>query len=180
MFDCSYTYYVAPTVRCLILIVKPHLFPVMRLQHRALLARIAPHGQAVWQLAHSRPCHNLQPGHVVIHTTYVALNPFDWQGVAYRFGVGPEAKVMGRDGAGVVVKVGKGVTRFQKGDRVRTIGSDMVLPEVRLIFTRYGSARTPVMLIPAPSKSTLFTRPRMSHILHQTYAMRKRLRSAPD
>lgn len=166
-------------MHCLFAIVKPHLLPVMRSQHRALLALIAPHGQPVWQLAHSRPCPNLQPGHVVIRTTHVALNPFDWQAVTYKFGVDSEAKVMGRDGAGVVVGVGKNVTRFQPGDRVRTIGSDVDLPRFRLIFTRCGSARIPPILMPALSKSILFTQPPMSHILHQTYATRKQLRSAP-
>lgn len=86
--------------------------------HRALTARIAPPGQTPWQLALQPSAPTLQPGQVLIKTTHVALNPFDWQGVAFRYGISTEAKVMGRDGAGVVVGVGKGVSGFENGDRV--------------------------------------------------------------
>ncbi|KAL7423192.1 hypothetical protein Q5752_002492 [Cryptotrichosporon argae] len=88
--------------------------------HRALLASLPPaHApDAAWQLARAHPVPVPAAGQVLIATSHVALNPFDWQGVAYRFALGPEARVMGRDGAGVVVGVGKGVTRFRVGDRV--------------------------------------------------------------
>ncbi|WWD18872.1 hypothetical protein CI109_103327 [Kwoniella shandongensis] len=92
-----------------------------RQSHRALLARIPPTGQSAWQLAHARPIptvKDLEPNQVLIETSYVALNPFDWQGVAFKYGIGEEAKVMGRDGAGVVVGLGEKVTRFKLGDRV--------------------------------------------------------------
>ncbi|KAK8854968.1 hypothetical protein IAR55_003708 [Kwoniella newhampshirensis] len=87
--------------------------------HRALLARIPPRGQSAWKLAHSHPVPSALEDHqVLIETSYVALNPFDWQGVAFKYGIGEEAKVMGRDGAGVIVGLGDKVKRFQLGDRV--------------------------------------------------------------
>ncbi|OCF31040.1 hypothetical protein I316_07311 [Kwoniella heveanensis BCC8398] len=87
--------------------------------HRALTAKIpAEKGQSAWELSHSRPHPNLGDNQVLIETSYVALNPFDWQGVAFKYGIGEEAKVMGRDGAGVIVDVGKEVKRFKQGDRV--------------------------------------------------------------
>lgn len=85
---------------------------------RALLARIPPPGQSEWVLAHRHPTPALGHGEILIRTTHVALNPFDWQGVAFKFNLGCEAKVMGRDGAGEVIDVGKGVIRFQRGERV--------------------------------------------------------------
>ncbi|WVQ99126.1 hypothetical protein IAU59_006258 [Kwoniella sp. CBS 9459] len=87
--------------------------------HRALTAKIpVEQDQSAWELAHSRPHPTLGDNQVLIETSYVALNPFDWQGVAFKYGIGQEAKVMGRDGAGVIVDVGKKVKRFKLGDRV--------------------------------------------------------------
>ncbi|WVQ69670.1 uncharacterized protein L199_007890 [Kwoniella botswanensis] len=89
-----------------------------RRSHRALLARIPPKGQSPWQLSHSHSIPALKEHEVLIKTSYVALNPFDWQGVAFKYGIGEEAKVMGRDGAGEIVGVGEAVKRFKLGDRV--------------------------------------------------------------
>ncbi|WWD00982.1 hypothetical protein V866_007920 [Kwoniella sp. B9012] len=89
-----------------------------RRSHRALLARIPPKGQSPWQLSHSHSIPALKEHEVLIKTSYVALNPFDWQGVAFKYGIGEEAKVMGRDGAGEIVGVGIAVKRFKLGDRV--------------------------------------------------------------
>ncbi|WVF71762.1 hypothetical protein IAT40_006570 [Kwoniella sp. CBS 6097] len=87
--------------------------------HRALTAKIpVEKGESAWELSHSRPHPTLGDNQVLIETSYVALNPFDWQGVAFKYGIGEEAKVMGRDGAGVISDVGKEVTRFKLGDRV--------------------------------------------------------------
>lgn len=85
---------------------------------RALLARLSPPGESEWVLSHRHPTPGLGHGEILIRTTHVALNPFDWQGVAFKFNLGCEAKVMGRDGAGEVIDVGKGVTRFKRGERV--------------------------------------------------------------
>ncbi|KAK6903343.1 hypothetical protein I203_108608 [Kwoniella mangroviensis CBS 8507] len=89
-----------------------------RRSHRALLARIPPKGQSPWQLSHSHSIPALKEHEVLIKTSYVALNPFDWQGVAFKYGIGEEAKVMGRDGAGEIVGVGEAVERFKIRDRV--------------------------------------------------------------
>jgi NADPH:quinone reductase-like Zn-dependent oxidoreductase len=85
--------------------------------HRALLAQVAPPGQSAWRLQDHKE-HILLPGQVRIKTTFVGLNPYDWQGVEFRFAIGEEPRVMGRDGAGVVVEVGSAVKRFKAGDRV--------------------------------------------------------------
>ncbi|ORY25469.1 hypothetical protein BCR39DRAFT_544241 [Naematelia encephala] len=92
--------------------------PLKRSHHRALLARIPLQGQSAWHVDHARPVAALGEDQVLVETTYVALNPFDWQGVAFKYGIGQEARVMGRDGAGVIVGVGDKVKRFQVGDRV--------------------------------------------------------------
>ncbi|WWC60700.1 uncharacterized protein I303_103276 [Kwoniella dejecticola CBS 10117] len=86
--------------------------------HRALLAQIRPTGQSPWHLTHAHSHPPLRPDQVLIKTSYVALNPFDWQGVAFKYGIGEGAKVMGRDGAGKIVGVGEDVKNFKLGDRV--------------------------------------------------------------
>ncbi|WRT67523.1 uncharacterized protein IL334_004495 [Kwoniella shivajii] len=89
-----------------------------RTPHRALLARIPTDGQSAWQLSHSHSLPTLSEDQVLIRTSYVALNPFDWQGVEFKYGIGEKAKVMGRDGAGDIVAIGRKVERFKLGDRV--------------------------------------------------------------
>ncbi|WWC69068.1 uncharacterized protein I206_103004 [Kwoniella pini CBS 10737] len=89
-----------------------------RVVHRALLARIPPKGQSAWQLSNSHTLPAYEDHQILIKTSYVALNPFDWQGVAFKYAIGEEAKVMGRDGAGEIVGLGKAVKNFQLGDRV--------------------------------------------------------------
>jgi NADPH:quinone reductase-like Zn-dependent oxidoreductase len=58
---------------------------------------------------------------IVIENAAVAINPYDWVlQEAYNFII-PNMKlpfILGTDVAGQVFEVGKGVTRFQKGDRV--------------------------------------------------------------
>lgn len=61
------------------------------------------------------------PGQLLVRLHAAGLNPFDWKvadgaladAVPHAFPL-----VMGSDGAGVVAKVGPGVTRFRAGDRV--------------------------------------------------------------
>jgi NADPH2:quinone reductase len=60
-----------------------------------------------------------QGGEILIKTTVVGINPYDWR--ARDWGLFVEGKlplVLGNDIAGVVEKVGSGVTRFKKGDRI--------------------------------------------------------------
>ena len=73
---------------------------------------------SAWSLREEHPVSTAGEGEVLIRTNHVGLNPFDWQAVDYKFGVGKEPKVMGRDGSGVVVQVGDNVDRFKVGDRV--------------------------------------------------------------
>ncbi|GAA6012647.1 hypothetical protein JCM11491_005467 [Sporobolomyces phaffii] len=55
------------------------------------------------------------PGHVVIKTEAVALNPTDWK---HRDSVSPPGSILGCDFAGVVSEVGQGVDNVKLGDRV--------------------------------------------------------------
>jgi D-arabinose 1-dehydrogenase-like Zn-dependent alcohol dehydrogenase len=104
--------------------------------HRALLARVPLQGQPAWQLVYAHPVPALGEGQVLIKTSHVGLNPFDWQCLEYGLGVGPEGKVMGRDGAGVVVGAGSGVHQFGVGDRVSRLGRSRA-------DNRCGSAQIP-------------------------------------
>jgi hypothetical protein len=149
--------------------------------HRALLARIPTKGQTPWQLADSHPIPPVGPDQVLIRTLYVGLNPFDWQAVEYRFGIGHEAKAMGRDGAGVVVEMGSAVKRFKVGDRVSNLNVaqfDGIL--IRRTPYRSGSVQTLVVPVPVHSKSIRYTPLPKSGILHRTYRTNKRLRSVLD
>lgn len=100
----------------------PRIIPAF---HRALLAQIPKDDLKAWSLVTAYPVPSLGPDQVLIKTSHVGLNPYDWQGVAFRFAIGPEAKVMGRDGAGVVVAKGSDVTRYDVGDRVGRIVSSL-------------------------------------------------------
>jgi NADPH:quinone reductase-like Zn-dependent oxidoreductase len=70
------------------------------------------------------------PGELLVRLQAAGLNPFDWKVadgalkdvVPHSFPL-----VLGSDGAGLVVKVGPGVTRFREGDRV--YGQFMRLPQ---------------------------------------------------
>jgi NADPH:quinone reductase-like Zn-dependent oxidoreductase len=65
------------------------------------------------------PIPNVLHTFMLVKTVAVALNPTDWQTVDEKPmpGVGPS--LIGCDAAGIVVEVGKGVTKdFKPGDRV--------------------------------------------------------------
>ncbi|KAK4057056.1 hypothetical protein OIO90_001956 [Microbotryomycetes sp. JL221] len=59
-----------------------------------------------------------QPDEVLIRIEAIGLNPVDWKGPDYGFGLPTLPALCGRDFAGTVVKVGSRVTRWQAGDRV--------------------------------------------------------------
>lgn len=72
------------------------------------------------------------PGEILLHIHAAGMNPFDWKvadGVLRD--VVPHALplILGNDAAGVVAATGRGVTRFQPGDRV--FGQVMDLPRGR-------------------------------------------------
>lgn len=58
------------------------------------------------------------PGEVLVEIHATALNPVDWKIAAYNFFVTEYPAVLGTDSAGVVKKVGEGVTNVAVGDKV--------------------------------------------------------------
>jgi NADPH:quinone reductase-like Zn-dependent oxidoreductase len=68
------------------------------------------------------PYPKLRDDYLIIRTIAVALNPTDWQNIDEPFKVDQKPTLTGCDAAGVVVEVGKNVTKkFKKGDRVAGI-----------------------------------------------------------
>nr|BAK40869.1 medium-chain dehydrogenase/reductase like protein [Phanerochaete sordida] len=57
-------------------------------------------------------------GEVLVELRATALNPVDWKIQAFDFFITEYPAVLGTDGAGVVVKVGAGVTNVAVGDKV--------------------------------------------------------------
>ena len=88
------------------------------LTQRALLTRLPENGASAWSYTQHHPVPVPAPTQVLVKTSHVGLNPFDWQAVSYKFGLTKVAKVTGRDGSGVVVQVGSDVKEFKAGDRV--------------------------------------------------------------
>ena len=89
---------------------------------RAVLTRIAEPGHQTWSLDVAYPVPSPSAGQVLVKVSHAGLNPFDWQSVEYKFGITKDPKVIGRDGAGIVVQVGTEVSRFREGDRVSSCG----------------------------------------------------------
>ena len=58
------------------------------------------------------------PKDVLIKVMAAGLNPVDWKIAAYDFFIQEYPAVLGTDAAGVVAKVGAGVTNVAVGDRV--------------------------------------------------------------
>jgi NADPH:quinone reductase-like Zn-dependent oxidoreductase len=88
---------------------------------KALLTRLPDSGASAWSYESDHPVPVPTATQVLVKTSHAGLNPFDWQAVSYRFGISKVARVMGRDGAGIVVKVGSDVKDFKQGDRVSFI-----------------------------------------------------------
>ncbi len=79
------------------------------------IVKIAP-GKAI---VTSVPIPKLQDEYILIKTIAVALNPTDWQTYDEPFKTGTTRSLLGCDTAGVVIDVGKKVTKnFKKGDWV--------------------------------------------------------------
>jgi NADPH:quinone reductase-like Zn-dependent oxidoreductase len=67
----------------------------------------------------SIPFPKLRDDYILVKTVAVALNPTDWQAVDIAFKPETANTLLGCDAAGIVVEVGKNVTKnFKKGDRV--------------------------------------------------------------
>jgi NADPH:quinone reductase-like Zn-dependent oxidoreductase len=65
---------------------------------------------------------------ILVKTVAVALNPADWQTVDERPKPGAPPSLLGCEAAGIVVEVGKGVTKnFKPGDRIAGMSHGGVL-----------------------------------------------------
>ena len=95
------------------------------LSQRALLTRLPDDGGSAWSYTLQHPIPVPATTQVLVKASHVGLNPFDWQAVAYKFGVTKVAKVIGRDGSGVVAEVGSDVKDFKVGDRVSLLFLDL-------------------------------------------------------
>lgn len=72
------------------------------------------------------------PNEVLIKNVAVASNPKDWKIPLYNANY---SCVEGNDVAGVVVKVGEGVTEFKEGDRVAAFSKMSTMdPKVRVFL----------------------------------------------
>ena len=58
------------------------------------------------------------PGEVQVQIQSSALNPVDWASVAYGILVKKWPGIVGYDAAGIVTKLGPGVSNFKVGDRM--------------------------------------------------------------
>jgi NADPH:quinone reductase-like Zn-dependent oxidoreductase len=90
---------------------------------KALLARLPTDASKVWSIEENRPIPSVADNEVRIRHAVVALNPYDWKGVKYKFSLQTEPKVLGRDGSGTIVAVGRKVRRLQVGDKVGSADS---------------------------------------------------------
>lgn len=66
----------------------------------------------------THPVPSIEPQEVLIENKFIGLNPIDWKGKKYRFGVYSFPWVQGRESSGVIRAVGKDVEGFEVGDEV--------------------------------------------------------------
>lgn len=86
----------------------------MALQNRGILK--TAQGKAILT---SIPVPKLRDDYILVKTVAVAINPTDWQTLDEAFQPGTAHALLGCDSAGLVVEVGKDVTRdFKPGDRI--------------------------------------------------------------
>jgi NADPH:quinone reductase-like Zn-dependent oxidoreductase len=106
------------------------------------------------------PYPKLRDDYLIIQTIAVALNPTDWQNIDEPFKVNQKPTLTGCDAAGVVVEVGKNVTKnFKKGDRVAGIAHGGMFLVGQCYIIKYSSSqaisfslRTVLLRISSPSK----------------------------
>lgn len=65
-----------------------------------------------------KPKPSVGRGRVLVRMHAASINPIDWRFIGLIAPVFPWSMILGHDGAGEVVAVGKGVTRFKVGDKV--------------------------------------------------------------
>jgi NADPH:quinone reductase-like Zn-dependent oxidoreductase len=64
----------------------------------------------------------VRDGYLLVKTVAVALNPTDWQTVDEKNPASTPPLLLGCDAAGIVLEVGKGVSKhWKKGDRVSCV-----------------------------------------------------------
>jgi hypothetical protein len=66
----------------------------------------------------SRDIQEPGPGEVLVEIHATALNPVDWKIQAYNLFIKDYPTILGTDSAGIVKKVGEGVTNVAVGDKV--------------------------------------------------------------
>jgi NADPH:quinone reductase-like Zn-dependent oxidoreductase len=64
------------------------------------------------------PIPDLGEHEVLVHNKFIGLNPIDWKGKKYRFGVYSFPWIQGRESSGVVEKLGTKVKNLSVGDEV--------------------------------------------------------------
>ncbi|KAG0650013.1 ACT-toxin biosynthesis S2 [Hyphodiscus hymeniophilus] len=86
---------------------------------------MAPQNRGILKIAQGKavlatiPIPKIPDNFILVKTVAVALNPTDWQTVDEKPKAGIPPSLLGCDAAGIVVEVGKGVTKdFKPGDRI--------------------------------------------------------------
>lgn len=64
------------------------------------------------------PVPELHENDILVRNRAIGLNPIDWKGKKFGFGIYHFPWINGRESSGVVVDVGKGAIQFKPGDRV--------------------------------------------------------------
>jgi NADPH:quinone reductase-like Zn-dependent oxidoreductase len=96
----------------------------MAFQNRAIV-KTSP-GKAILT---SFPVPRLRDDYILVKTVAVALNPTDWQTRDEAFEHQTTRVLLGVDAAGIVVEVGKNVTKdFKKGDRIAGFAHGGLIP----------------------------------------------------
>lgn len=70
------------------------------------------------QLVEDHPVPELNDHDVLISNKAVGLNPIDWKGKKYKFGIYHFPWINGRESSGIVVKVGSAIDHLKVGDKV--------------------------------------------------------------
>jgi NADPH:quinone reductase-like Zn-dependent oxidoreductase len=98
------------------------------------------------------PVPYLRDDYIIVETIAVALNPTDWQNLDEPMRPGQKPTLIGCDAAGIVVEIGKNVTKtFKKGDRVAGMAHGGMLfnyvmfrnQDIQIFLTRLGNIFNP-------------------------------------
>ncbi len=67
---------------------------------------------------HNYPIPELGDYEILIENKYIGLNPVDWKGKKYKFGIYSFPWIQGRESSGIVQEIGSKVSNLTKGDKV--------------------------------------------------------------